>query len=65
MSVINHIESQWNKFEVVCRHCEKIYIQTVTDQIAGLRDRDYDICPYCHECNGSSMEFEFTNRKKD
>lgn len=54
-----------SKNTVKCRHCGKKYGQEVTDQIAGFRDRDYDICPYCHEVNGSSMEEEYSNYKLD
>ena len=50
---------------VTCIACGKKYLQWTEDQIAGCRDKDYDICPYCNADNGSSMEIEFHNRKLD
>lgn len=63
MSMYNHIQDNWNKSKVVCKHCGKTYIQRVEDQIPGFRDREYDICPYCLSENGSSMELDFFNSK--
>ena len=48
---------------VKCSHYGKNYRQETESQIPGFRDRDYDICPYCHETNGSSMEVEYHNCK--
>ena len=48
---------------VECSHCHKKYIQTTEEQVPGFRDRDDDICPYCGESNGSSMDVEYRNRK--
>ena len=48
---------------VECSYCHKKYAQTIVEQVPGFRDRDYDICPYCGESNGSSMEVEYTNRR--
>ena len=48
---------------VVCKHCKKTYYQNKTEQVPGFRDKSYDICPYCSEENGSSMEWEYSNRK--
>ena len=50
---------------VTCKHCNKKYRQETTDQMAGCRDMEYDICPYCHGINGSSMEEEYCNYKID
>lgn len=47
----------------VCMCCKKPYYRHETEQVPGFRDRDYDICPYCGEVNGSSMEWEYSNRK--
>lgn len=48
---------------VKCKHCEKAYKQTVEEQVPGFRDKSYDICPYCGEENGSSMQEEYYNSK--
>jgi len=47
---------------VTCSHCGKKYRQVSEEQIAGFRDRSEDICPYCHESNGSSMSWDYYNR---
>ena len=64
MSIMNHME-KWDvvKRKVKCYHCGKQYMQRTEDQVPGFRDREYDICPYCHEENGSSMEVEYFNYK--
>ena len=46
---------------VVCPNCKKPYRQRCEEQVPGFRDKDYDICPYCHEDNGSSMSVEYFN----
>ena len=51
--------------KTICSHCKKQYISELTEQIPGFRDKDYDYCPYCGKCNGSSMEWEFNNYKID
>ena len=48
---------------VKCSHCARAYRQTVMEQVPGFRERDNDVCPYCGELNGSSMEVEYTNSK--
>lgn len=48
---------------VVCEHCGKTYYQTLSRQLEGQRFREDDICPYCGKSNGSSLEWEFENRK--
>jgi hypothetical protein len=48
---------------VTCGCCGRQYRQCVTRQIEGFRDREYDICPYCREANGSSVEEEYFNNK--
>lgn len=52
-----------NEKLVQCRHCGKMYRQQCIPQIEGLRFREDDDCPYCNQSNGSSLEWEFTNRK--
>lgn len=47
---------------VECKSCQKRYHQSITDQVPGFRDRDYDVCPYCGYTNGSSMDVEYSNR---
>ncbi len=54
--------SSWST-KVQCPHCRKIYIQDTETQVPGFRDKDYDICPYCKEINGFSMELEYHNYK--
>lgn len=48
---------------VQCGHCKMLYRQQEELQIPGHRFREEDICPYCKESNGSSMEREYRNRK--
>lgn len=48
---------------VTCSKCHKKYYQETEEQVAGFRDVDYDICPYCKADNGSSAEVEYTNYK--
>ena len=49
--------------KVKCGHCGKIYYQERHEQVPGFREVDDDICPYCHESNGRSGDWEFFNRK--
>ena len=49
--------------KVTCNNCGKEYRQTVEEQIRGFRDKSYDICPYCKQENGSSMEVDYYNQK--
>ena len=49
------------KHIVVCRHCTRPYRQHTEDQVPGFREIDHDICPYCHNSNGSSGDVEFYN----
>ena len=46
-----------------CQHCGKDYIQWTEDQVPGFRVMDEDICPYCGEENGHSMEVEYHNTR--
>ena len=61
----NGVLSEFEKCDgiAVCKHCKKPYCRHETEQVPGFRERDYDICPYCGEENGSSMEWEYSNRK--
>lgn len=64
MSTLDRILRQYDKpYPVKCYHCGKQYLQREEDQIPGFREKEYDICPYCHESNGSSMEVEYHNSK--
>lgn len=47
----------------VCKFCKQPYHRYETEQVPGFRIKDYDICPYCGKENGSSMEWEYSNRK--
>ena len=49
--------------KVKCKFCGKEYLQRVEEQVPGFRDKSYDICPYCKEENGSSMDEEYYNSK--
>jgi hypothetical protein len=48
---------------VKCRHCKMVYRQKQETQMSGHRFHEEDICPYCKRSNGSSMEYEYKNRK--
>ncbi len=48
---------------VKCKHCKMAYRQKKEPQTAGHRFREEDVCPYCKHANGSSMEYEYHNRK--
>ena len=48
---------------VKCNHCHRTYGQSTTMQIPGLRVSEDDICPYCNQSNGSSLEYEYRNKK--
>lgn len=50
---------------VKCGHCGEVYYQELHEQVPGFREVDDDICPYCHESNGRSGDWEFFNRKID
>ena len=53
-----------NKLETTCRSCKKVYAQTQKIQ-KGIRSRSYDVCPYCNKLNDSSIEVEYTNKRKE
>lgn len=48
---------------VKCGYCGMIYRQKQEPQSPGHRFREEDDCPYCHNSNGSSMEYDYINRK--
>ncbi|MBR5535850.1 MAG: hypothetical protein IKU60_04295 [Clostridia bacterium] len=48
---------------VKCQHCKMVYRQKTEPQMIGHRFREEDVCPYCNCSNGSSMEYEYRNRK--
>lgn len=45
----------------ICESCHRIYRRTVNEQSPGFREREYDVCPYCENNNGSSMSHEYFN----
>lgn len=47
----------------VCETCHRLYRQVASEQISGMRERDYDACPYCNAKNGSSMRYDYYNSK--
>ena len=49
--------------KIVCKKCGKQYLQWEENQIPGFRSRDEDVCPYCGNINGTSMDVEFHNEK--
>ena len=66
MSLYYNSDGELEYFEettrlVLCPNCGKPYRQDEEEQVAGFRDKDYDICPYCQHENGSSMSVEYTN----
>ncbi len=56
-------EYEENSFIAVCSNCHKLYHRTVSEQIPGFREREYDNCPYCGYENGSSMSYDYSNSK--
>lgn len=50
-------------FLKVCDSCHHIYKQRVEQQLEGMREREYDICPLCGEENDSSMQVDFYNSR--
>lgn len=46
-----------------CSHCQKAYRSLASRQMEGNREKEDNICPYCGQSNGSSMEWEFYNTK--
>ncbi len=48
---------------IKCQHCKMAYRQKLEEQLIGHRFHEDDICPYCSHSNGSSMEYEYKNRK--
>ena len=50
---------------VTCPNCHKNYRQETESQVAGFREKDYDLCPYCQNENGFSMSVEYHNYKLD
>lgn len=48
---------------VECGHCGEKYKQTKRKQTVGFREKEEDICPYCHKSNQNSMEWEFSNKR--
>lgn len=51
------------KNTVTCKHCGKQYSQKRSRQLVGHREKEDDICPYCNQSNGASMEWEYDNKK--
>lgn len=49
----------------VCNNCHRLYRQVLVKQTTGMRERDYDYCPYCGSENESSMSYEYCNSKID
>lgn len=56
-------ETRSNESLKTCRCCGRAYRQSKVAQKEGFKEREEDICPYCGNSNGSSLEWEFTNRK--
>ena len=52
-----------DKQKVVCGKCHKTYLQETVEQVAGFREVDDDVCPYCGYVNDRSGEVEFFNHK--
>ena len=49
--------------KVVCGKCHKTYLQEAEEQVAGFREVDDDVCPYCGYINRRSGDVEFFNHK--
>lgn len=49
--------------KVVCGQCHKTYLQETIEQVAGFREVDDDVCPYCGYINARSGAVEFFNHE--
>lgn len=56
-------EYEDKSFLAVCSNCHKLYYRTMSEQIPGFREREYDSCPYCEHKNGSSMSYDYSISK--
>lgn len=56
-------KNDYKGYTAICRYCGKTYGQEIIPQEEGFREKDEDLCPYCHKSNGVSMEREFFNYK--
>lgn len=54
-----------NERLVTCDYCGRQYAQERIRQIEGLRFKEDDDCPHCGRSNGTSLEWEYKNRKLD
>lgn len=49
--------------KAICGKCHKTYLQETVEQVAGFREVEDDVYPYCRYVNGHSGEVEFFNHK--
>lgn len=68
MTIFSHRISEYGKEYsgeniVRCEHCKILYRQKQEPQISEHCLPTDDICPYCQQSNGSSMEYYYKNRK--
>ena len=61
MSLADRMMGGSEERDCICSNCNRKYHQRVEEQVPGFRERDDDICPYCHTSNGSSMSYEYYN----
>lgn len=60
---IKGLETRTGESWVACASCNKVYRQRRIRQQDGQKCREDDECPYCGSKNGSSMEWEYQNRR--
>lgn len=53
-------KDRWEQLRT-CPCCGKTYKQICSEQAAGFREKDFDVCPYCNFTVRSSTKFEFNN----
>ena len=60
--VSEQAQERFELIEAQMRSAEGV-TEEVIPQEEGFREKDEDVCPYCHKSNGASMEREFFNYK--
>lgn len=56
----NFYRAQYKDIQICCA-CRKLYTRVRVEQVIGTKERDYDVCPYCHVINHQSWDWNFYN----